>query len=311
MHSEELYFPPKASKNRDRFREVVSDPINILIPRHPEAGIVRKGIVTLHNGHKVPVSGDEAFHGDFSDILVINRGVHEPLVEYAFLQLLSQLPDRPRMLELGSSWAHYSMWMKKERPGASVWMVEPDTRNMRSGRANFKRNNYRGTFIKASVGHGKFELDAFFRKACIDHLEFLRCDIQGFEIEMLEGAEESLKAMKVDYLFVSTHSQELHLGVQEKLKSHGYRIDLSTDYDCETSSFDGFVMAVRQDLPRAFQGAQPLSRVEICNATPQKLLDSILQANEQVLEEQQKAGDQPLPPEKTTMLGRLLRGIFG
>lgn len=62
-----------------RFREIVSDPLNILIHRDPLAGTVRDGEIILHNGNRVPLSGPYSYYGDFSNILVINRGVHEPL----------------------------------------------------------------------------------------------------------------------------------------------------------------------------------------------------------------------------------------
>ncbi len=41
-----------------RFREIVSDPLNLLIKRHPEAGIVNGRYVTLHNGLQVPYKGN-------------------------------------------------------------------------------------------------------------------------------------------------------------------------------------------------------------------------------------------------------------
>lgn len=75
-----------------RFREIISDPLNLLIKRHPFAGTVDDDFVYLHNGNKVPLTGPYSYYGDFSDILVINRGVHEPLEEYVFQELLNILP---------------------------------------------------------------------------------------------------------------------------------------------------------------------------------------------------------------------------
>jgi len=100
--------PPKASSDDllGRFREIVSDPINLLIERVPDAGIVEGGLVVLHNGNRVPFSGAGAYYEGFSDILVINRGVHEPLEEFVFQELLKALPERPSMIELGAYWAH-------------------------------------------------------------------------------------------------------------------------------------------------------------------------------------------------------------
>ncbi|WP_245305619.1 MULTISPECIES: hypothetical protein [unclassified Bradyrhizobium] len=56
--SEPGFTGPKA-KPEDlfgRFREIVSDPLNLLIERVPMAGHVEGDQVYLHNGLKVPVS---------------------------------------------------------------------------------------------------------------------------------------------------------------------------------------------------------------------------------------------------------------
>ena len=75
-----------------RFREVISDPLNLLIHRVPLAGLVEKNEVYLHNGNIVPLDGAGAYYGQFIQLLVLNRGVHEPLEEYAFQELLKNLP---------------------------------------------------------------------------------------------------------------------------------------------------------------------------------------------------------------------------
>jgi hypothetical protein len=112
--------PPKADGSDliGRFREVISDPLNVLIERVPLAGIVHENEVYLLNGNRVPVSGNGAYYGPFSQLLVLNRGVHEPLEEFVFQELLKHLPPAPQMIELGAYWAHYSMWLKKVRPQA-------------------------------------------------------------------------------------------------------------------------------------------------------------------------------------------------
>jgi hypothetical protein len=62
-----------------RFREVISDPLNLLIERVPEAGFLEGNEVCLHNGNRVPAAGTGAYYGQFSTLLVLNRGVLEPL----------------------------------------------------------------------------------------------------------------------------------------------------------------------------------------------------------------------------------------
>lgn len=51
----------------------------------------------LHNGLKVPFAGNDSYYGGFSSILVMNRGVHEPLEEFVFQQVLKRLPALPNM----------------------------------------------------------------------------------------------------------------------------------------------------------------------------------------------------------------------
>ena len=52
-----------------RFREIVSDPLNLLIKRVPEAGFVSGKNVFLHNGLKVSFAGKYAYYDKFSSIL--------------------------------------------------------------------------------------------------------------------------------------------------------------------------------------------------------------------------------------------------
>jgi hypothetical protein len=40
---------------------------------------------------------------------VLNRGVHEPLEEFVFQEVLKRLPEACAMIELGAYWGHYSM----------------------------------------------------------------------------------------------------------------------------------------------------------------------------------------------------------
>lgn len=258
-----------------RFREIVSDPVNLLICRHPLAGAVTNGLVTLHNGLQVPVSGEHAYYGRFSDILIINRGVHEPLEEYAFQQIANGLPEKPVMLELGAYWGHYSMWLRSMRPRGRSILVEPDSDNLAAGRANFARNGFDATFINDFVGVGHFSVDSFMDASDLEAIAVLHADIQGFELEMLRGAERTLKAGKMDYLFISTHSQDLHDKCLGQLANCGYRTILESGYARHTTSLDGLIVSSRDGLPNPFSDFRPLARTEIPGALPARLLESI------------------------------------
>jgi hypothetical protein len=259
-----------------RFREVISDPLNLLIERVPKAGLLEGNEVYLHNGNRVPITGPEAYYGQFSSVLVFNRGVHEPLEEYVFQELLKHLPPSPRMIELGAYWAHYSMWLKRVRPQATVIMVEPDAGNLAAGQANFARNGFEGEFIQMLVGNGGWELDQFFASRGLSHLDILHVDIQGAEGALLNGGRKTLGASQIDYLFVSTHSQELHRGVAEELTRHGYRVEVSSDFDNETTSYDGFLFAASSTTQPVFRNFNHFGRTTIVSSSANDALRAVI-----------------------------------
>lgn len=268
---------PKAADDdfAGRFREIISDPTNLLIKRDPLAGHVSNGLVTLHNGLKAPISGPGAYYGDFSMILVYNRGVHEPLEEFLFQEVLKTLPNKAVMLELGAYWAHYSMWLKAARPTATVYLVEPESENLAAGKANLQRNNLEGEFIQDFVGDGHFAVDTFLKSRGISHLDILHADIQGFELQMLHGASEALSTQAVDYVFVSTHSDDLHDAVMSCLISHGYRIEASSDFTHATTSFDGLVVASSPKMRELLPNFHPFSRSELGHLPPVSIVERL------------------------------------
>jgi hypothetical protein len=274
--------PPKAADSDflGRCREVISDPLNLLIERVPRAGIVEDNEVYLHNGNRVPISGAGAYYGPFSQLLVVNRGVHEPLEEYVFQEVLKNLPASPQMIELGAYWAHYSMWLKKARPNATTIMVEPDPSNLAVGKANFSRNGFGGEFIQAAVAKGLWELDRFVESRSISHVDILHVDIQGYELDFLAGARDTLSKAMVDYLFVSTHSQLLHKRIVSELVEFRYRLDVASDYDNETTSSDGFVFASSPHAKKIFSKFTCVGRTMIAASCPDDLLRAILKVRD-------------------------------
>ena len=177
------------------------------------------------------------------------------------------------MLELGAYWGHYSMWLKSARANASVHLVEPALQNLNAGKHNFALNGFEGNFIHASVGNNHFGVDAFLAESKIQRLDVLHCDIQGYEVEMLEDCRRSLSAKSIDYVFISTHSEQLHQEVTKRLERFKYRIEVSSDFETETTSFDGFVFASSPSMKSIFTQFIPMGRVEIEETEPRCLLD--------------------------------------
>lgn len=262
-----------------RFREIVSDPLNILIERHPLAGMIDGNKVTLHNGISVPAFGDGAYYGDFSDILIINRGVHEPLEEFCFQQLLGKLDGTPTMLELGAYWGHYSLWFRSKFKHGNSYLVEPAAENLKIGQKNFSDNGYSGTFINDLVREEGFVVDKFMDENNLETLHILHSDIQGAEVEMLDGAKNSLLSNKIQYCFVSTHSEIIHEECFKKLRDAGYRIEVSANYNEETTSSDGIIVASSTKVSSLFDNFDPMGRQRICMSSSQEIIEYLQACN--------------------------------
>lgn len=280
------YSDPKIlEKNRqllDRFREIVSDPINLLIERVPTAGYVNsRGEVILHNGNLVPAFGKEAYYSNFSKILLINRGVHEPLEEYVFQEILKTLPDKgSSMIEVGAYWGHYSMWFAKSKPESLAILVEPEQRFLDVARRNFKRNNLTAEFVSAFMGAyaGKIKhnrhvsIEQLMEVFQLESLDILHADIQGAELQMLRDSQKPIQEGKVGRLFISTHSQDLHQQVKDYMISLNLIIEVDSDWDSHTTSEDGLLVASHHLTERFELPSKPLGRLEIMKSSANEKL---------------------------------------
>jgi hypothetical protein len=154
-------------------------------------------------------------------------------------------------------------------------MVEADPSNLEVGFVNFKQNGFDGNFILARVGHEEFLVDRFMESQGYPQLTILHSDIQGFESQMLDGCKDTLRRGLIDYAFVSSHSQALHAEVIDKLTQSGMRVEVSSNFENETTSYDGLVFASRTSLPAVFPDFAPLGRCEINQSNPEKLIQYV------------------------------------
>jgi len=81
------------------------------------------------------------------------------------------------------------------------------------------------------------------KKKNINYVDILHSDIQGYEYEMLSDIVPLLKENKIKYLFISTHSDDIHYKCIDLLKNNNYRIIASADFDTETFCYDGIIVA--------------------------------------------------------------------
>lgn len=234
---------------RDRINDVIACPDNRHIPRVPRAGVIEGDTITMHNG--IRIKALSYYGGRIMNMLVENKGVHEPQEERAFAEVLPLLPTALVSLEMGAYWGFYSLWLKTFRPEASCHLVEPDPANLQSGKINFSMNGFSADFECAYVsdadtppvrGIPTISVDGYCQRKQIQHLHLLHSDIQGYEVKMLEGARRMFSAQKIDYVFISTHTPELHAQCLAQLKSFGYDVVCSVDTP-ESYSGDGLIVA--------------------------------------------------------------------
>jgi hypothetical protein len=234
----------KGQSFNDRFNDIMSDPNNLLIPRCSKAGEIEGENVILHNGLRVSRFG---YYGDFSECLVKNYGCHEPAEERMFNEVLKDIDSGGTMIELGSYWAFYSIWFGKEIKEAKLYCIEPDKNNLEIGKKNCELNKIEADFTEGFIGLNKINVSQFIKDKSINYIDMLHSDIQGLELEMLEDIKPLLKDKKIKYLFVSTHSNEIHMKAKKTILECDYRIIADADFDTKTFCMDGIIVACHKD----------------------------------------------------------------
>jgi hypothetical protein len=238
---------------QERIHKVCAAEINQQIARHKDAGRIINGYQVMHNGLKIRIGSYYGYGESFDAthlMLEMNKGVHEPEEEFYFHEVLKQIPDGAVMIELGAYWSYYSMWFNSTIRGAQNYMIEPDARSLYSGKKNFSLNGLKGKFFQYFIASAStaetipstISVDDFIEKQGLSKVHVLHCDIQGYELQMLMGAASSLRKKLFDYIFISTHSAELHFDCIKLLTEAGYHIHKEIDLD-KISSFDGLIVA--------------------------------------------------------------------
>jgi hypothetical protein len=226
-----------------------------LIKKDANAGKIVNGRQYMHNGIQIYTDSYYGYAG--TALLVRNKGIHEPQEEYIFQQVLPYFPERATMLELGSFWSFYSMWFAKEVKSAQNYMLEPVELNLKIGKYNLELNHVTGTFIKGYAGDTDgiapdgirvYSMDSLSREMNLNYLDLLHCDIQGFEKEFLEGASAWLTEKKIGWLFISTHSEDIHQHCLNLLLEKGYEIKANISL-ANSYSVDGLITAAIPGIP--------------------------------------------------------------
>ncbi|MBS1627449.1 MAG: FkbM family methyltransferase [Bacteroidetes bacterium] len=221
---------------------------NNKIPRSEKAGTIKNGKQFLHNDIRISLG---SYYGpEVTRLLIDNKGVHEPQEEYVFMEVLKALPEKATMIEMGAFWGFYSMWFNKEIKQATNYLIEPDEFNIISGKKNFRLNKMNGHFSQYFISNKSNNIkgetpticvDDFVQQNNISFIDILHSDIQGFEFEMLKGATQTFATNKVGYIFISTHSNQVHEECLQFLREKNFKIVANANLD-ESFSLDGLIV---------------------------------------------------------------------
>lgn len=241
------------------------------IPKVAEAGsiVVRDGerAQVMHNG--VLVVEDGYYGAWMTEVIRRLGGHHEPQEEAAFHVVVERLrrdEERPVVLELGSFWAYYALWVKRVLPGAELLLVEPDPANIEIGRRNVALNGASARFIEGAVGreHGAtvafpcesdgiarprrtVTIDGLLTSQDVDRFDVVIADVQGAELDVLTGAERALSDRRIRFLVLSTHHHSIsgdpliHQRCLEVLEEHGAHV-IAEHTVSESVSGDGLIV---------------------------------------------------------------------
>lgn len=199
------------------------------LPKVPNAGQLVGQNLIMHNGIKVLPT---AYNGYSHYRLIAGAlGVHEPQEELLFANVLPHVKPGSAIIELGSFWSFYSIWFLQEVQDSTAYCVEPELSHLNYGRENMRRNKKSAHFTQAYVDQKEADgvlptiaVDSFVQKNKINAPIMLHADIQGFEFKMLQGAHAAFDRGQIEWVFISTHSDELHEQCREFLLEKNFVI---------------------------------------------------------------------------------------
>jgi hypothetical protein len=230
----------------ERIRKVKVSSDNAKIKHVADAGALRCGKLVMHNGLVIdPLS---YYGAPVMRMLMENNAIHEPQEEYVFQEVLNFMPQGAIMLELGCYWGFYSMWFASKVKNGRNFLID-NYDGISRAKENFEMNKLDATFMAGYIGKDKIDspipvtnVDRICSEQNIPFIDLLHSDIQGYELEMLQTMSNMISKRAIGFIFISTHSQELHYGCIDYLKENGYQILCHADIE-ESFSEDGLIVA--------------------------------------------------------------------
>lgn len=166
-------------------------------------------------------------------------------------------------IDVGANIGYYSIWASKFNPYGKIYSFEPSVSNFKRLNENISCNNLFSQIIPiqkavaASSGHismtedldtlnhivkseiitenentvkvGCINLDDFAQNENISFIDYLKIDVEGYELDVLKGAEKLLMEKKIGIIQMEINNALQHSGhsvdaMLELLKKHSYML---------------------------------------------------------------------------------------
>lgn len=162
------------------------------------------------------------------------RGIYERrLMDW----LQQHVPAEGVCLDVGAAEGVMTLWMAVLAPQGRVIAIEPSERGEQiNPNLHLNRDRPLGRVELHRVCAGKqtffneqeiefVAIDDLIARCGLDRLDVIKIDVDGPELDVLDGATASLDRFK-PAVSVEAHSHALTRGVVERLEKHGYRCDV-------------------------------------------------------------------------------------
>ena len=198
--------------------------------------------------------------------------VHEAEEEDIFVEMIKNISTNGCFVNIGSAIGYYPLLAKILAPNINIYAIEPLERHRKHFSENIELNGFnKNAFaiykerISEVTGKSKF-VDSGYGSAIISNncttknaltiqtitlddliekigcaVDFLQMDVQGFEVDVLRGAQQTLKLHSVKRFLIGTHNKKLHQECITILKQHEYYVNIDKFETIEQP--DGIILA--------------------------------------------------------------------